>query len=115
SRTNLALAVVARERLGQYAVPPRFTCAGSIDTSLDYKVASELCDHYGLSLNEANRVPRFTLSPEQSYEAFYDLSLGVYYPLVLPAVAPSPYRVHAGGGGGEVHRDFYNPEHVQRF
>src|SRR5699024_5260561 len=78
SRTNLALAVVARNRLSSDAVLPRFTCAGSLDTSLDYKVASDLCNHYGLKLNGPNRVPRVTFSSEQSYASFYDLSLGVY-------------------------------------
>src|SRR5699024_11343686 len=42
SRTNLALAVVARNRLSSDAVLPRFTCAGSLDTSVDYKLASEI-------------------------------------------------------------------------
>src|SRR5699024_169924 len=46
---------------------------------------------------------------------FRELSLGVYHPLVVPAIQSSPFRVHASGGGGEVHRDFYNPANADGF
>jgi len=115
SRTNLALALVAMRRLGSSGESPRFTCAGSPGQSGDYEVASNLSNHYGFELNPSNRLRRTYYTPEESYEVFRELSLGVYHPLVVPAIQSSPFRVHASGGGGEVHRDFYNPANADGF
>lgn len=115
SRTNLALAIVAVRRLDGSGQLPRFTCAGSPEVSIDYQVALELSQHYGFELNAPNRVKRTPFTPQASFKTFRDLSLGVYHPLVIPAIVPSPFRIQAGGGGGEVHRDFYRPDDVNRF
>lgn len=115
SRTNLALAVKALERLGTAAQLPRFTCGGTPSQSEDYRIASELCDFYGVPLNPPNRNKRIYYTPKEAYSAYQDLSLGVYHPLVVPAIAPSALRVQASGGGGEVHRDFFDPNQVTRY
>lgn len=115
SRTNFALAIAAYSRSNASGSRPRITCQGTPGKSLDHNVATDLCSEYGFSLNEGNRVAPVRLTPAQGFHAWEDMSLGVYYPLVIPTTHSSPNRIHLNGGGGEVHRDFYLPSSVEGF
>lgn len=107
SRTNFALALVATRRLGARGIPPRLNCGSTVSDTRDLDVATNLARTFGLALNDERRFPRFGLSHAESYATYRNLSLGVYYPLYVPVEGPSPSKIAIGGGGGEVHRRFY--------
>lgn len=107
SRTNFALAQRVQEELGQSTLPPRFTCSGVPGVSPDATVATELCALYGSTLNPGNRILPHRVEPREGYDLWRNQSLGMYYPLVIPATRRHASRVHMSGGGGEIHRDYY--------
>lgn len=69
SRTNLALALRARDALGSAAQSPRFTCSGVPGTSPDVDIAAELCSMYGMVLNPGNRILPHRVNPAEGYAA----------------------------------------------
>lgn len=107
SRTNFGLAMVAKRRLGHSGIQPRLNCGSTRDNREDLIVAEKLTSHFRLELNDSRRFTGFPLQPNESYTAFRDLNIGAYYPFYLPVEGPSPDKIHIGGGGGEIHRKFY--------
>lgn len=126
SRTNLAFVIRARERLGGYGglgaprlEQPRLNCGSNASNLIDLEVATELTNHFGLELNDMRRFARQNLSQGESFRTFVDLNAGVYYPIYMPVSAPMPANISIGGGGGEIHRRFYEnhqrSKDVERF
>lgn len=107
SRTNLALTLSALRRTGKTEGLPRLNCGSSPGNTLDLEVATALTQHYGLELNDQRRFRGNPLSAYESYQTYRDLNTGVYYPLYMPIEGPSPLKIQIGGGGGEIHRRFY--------
>jgi hypothetical protein len=73
----------------------------------DLRVAEKICDRFSLELNDRRRFENFPLSARESFDVFHALNTGVSYTTYLPVEGPSPYKVSFGGGGGEIHRRFY--------
>lgn len=107
SRTNFALALSANRRLGSTGSQPRLNCGSTPTDSSDLDVARTLTDQFGMELNDRRRFLGYPLTPEESYQTFRDLNVGSYYPLYMPTEGPSPTKIQIGGGGGEIHRRFY--------
>lgn len=107
SRTNFALALTAMRRLGGDGVQPRLSCGSTETNTEDLRVAKRLSTAFGLQLNDERRFRGYPLTPEESYKTLRDLSVGVYYPLYVPSEGPSPDKIAISGGGGEIHRRFY--------
>lgn len=107
SRTNVALAQAAAQRLGDSARLPRFACHRYASASADLAVAGTLADHYGFELNDSRPFDRNPLTPQESVDVFLALNAGVSSSLYLPVAGPTPYAISFSGIGGEIHRDFY--------
>lgn len=114
SRTNFALVARAGERLGTQGTQPRLNCGWSSANTRDLVVAEELTAQFGLELNDDRRFPSYVLSAQESYNTFRDLNGGVYYPIYQPVEAPMPGKISIGGGGGEIHRRFYENHQKSR-
>lgn len=73
----------------------------------DRAVATRLCEHFGLALNQRlAKKPRW-LRGKAAYALWKDLCLGTYHPIYFAGEHPSGERISLGGGGGENHRPFY--------
>lgn len=107
SRTNFALAAKAGERLGRRGEQPRLNCGSSPSNVRDLEVATKLTAEFSLELNDARRFAGHALTAAESFSTFRNLNAGVYYPIYLPTEGPFPGKISIGGGGGEIHRRFY--------
>lgn len=107
SRTNFALTLKARERLQGQGAQPRLNCGSTPSDTSDLEVATTLASKFGLELNDERRFRGYPLTPEESYRTFRELNVGAYYPVYMPTEGPSPSKIQIGGGGGEIHRKFY--------
>src|SRR5699024_11084134 len=63
--------------------------------------------HYGLEVNDKRELHRVHLDAEESFHAYRELTLGVYFPFYRPTQAPTPMNITIGGGGGGIHRNTY--------
>lgn len=119
SRTNFGLLALAKRRLGGVGSYPRLNCGSTPTNTEDLDVALKLGEHYGLEINDERRFPRYNLTPEECYQTFRDLNVGVSYTLYMPVEGPTPRKISFGGGGGEIHRKFYEghikTKDVERF
>ncbi|MGP5208329.1 hypothetical protein ACTXJY_10100 [Corynebacterium casei] len=107
SRTNFALAYAAMRRLGTGAIPPVLRSSGGPANRADLHAARGVARHFGLDVNEGRRLEKIHLSAEESFQAYRDFSMGVYFPFYRPAQAPTPKNITVGGGGGGIHRKTY--------
>lgn len=107
SRTNFGLLALAKSRLGGQGSYPRLNCGSTATNTEDLDVATKLGQRFGLEINDERRFARFNLTAEESYQTFRDLNAGSSYTLYMPVEGPHPYKVSIGGGGGEIHRKFY--------
>lgn len=107
SRTNLALVVRAKGRLGGAGSQPRLNCGSTPSNTADLDVAESLTARFGLDLNDSRRFPARSLTAEEGFETFRNLNAGVYFPIYFPVEGPMPGKISIGGGGGEIHRRFY--------
>lgn len=72
----------------------------------DLAVAEKIAAKFGLALNVP--APRWRVRDGQaSFDLWRATSLGNYYPVRLPEEFSTAGAVSFGGGGGEMHRDFY--------
>lgn len=110
SRVVFALVQKARQRLGPAALADvAFHSSKGERWAKDLQAASLIADRFGVALN-----PRPTESPEQHrlsaahvFDRWYDLNVGVYFPIYFPGDRPDEFRIQLHGGGGEKHRPFY--------
>lgn len=107
SRTNFGLLALAKKRLGGGGDSPRLNCGSTPENTEDLDVALKLGERFGLEINDQRRFTRYNLTPEESYQTFRDLNTGASYNLYTPVEGPHPYKISIGGGGGEIHRKFY--------
>ena len=107
SRTNFGLLALAKKRLGGEGNTPRLNCGSTPTNGEDLEVALKLGERFGLDINDERRFARYNLTPEESYQSFRNLNTGVSYTLYPPVEGPHPYKISIGGGGGEIHRKFY--------
>lgn len=107
SRTNFGLLALAKSRLDGEGSLPRLNCGSTPTNTEDLDVALKLGEHFGLEINDNRRFARYNLTPEESYQTFRDLNVGTSFTLYMPVEGPHPYKVSIGGGGGEIHRKFY--------
>lgn len=107
SRTNFALLTKAKQRLRGKGSDARLSCGSTPGNTKDLEVATQLTEYFGVPLNDDRRFDRLTLSPQAAVETFRSLQAGVAYTLYMPVESPTPFNVSFGGGGGEVHRRFY--------
>jgi hypothetical protein len=107
SRTNFGLLALAKERLGGAGTSPRLNCGSSPTNTRDLEVAVQLGERFGLEINDARSFAGHELTPEECYGLYRDLNVGTSYTLYLPAEGPTPFKIAIGGGGGEIHRKFY--------
>lgn len=107
SRTNFGLAVAARRRLAGGGAQPIISSGKSEAHQTDYAVAETLTNHYGFELNGQPAQVRYRLSGEEAFYTWRNLSMGVYSPLYVPTMGPSPSFTSLIGSGGENHRALY--------
>lgn len=119
SRTNFGLLALAKKRLGGAGTYPRLNCGSTPTNREDLDVALQLGERFGLEINDERRFPRYNLTPEECYQTFRDLNAGASYTLYMPVEGPHPFKISIGGGGGEIHRKFYEghtkTKDVERF
>lgn len=76
----------------------------------DYRIATELASHYGLSLNKERKKTPDQLTSEEKLELSLTSSLGVYHGFYVPSIRDtSTTSIHFHGGGGGLFRSVYNP------
>lgn len=107
SRTNFALVNAAMRRLGPGAIPPALRSSGGSANRADLHAARGVARHFGLDVNDSRQLEKSYLSAEESFQAYRDFSMGVYFPFYRPAQAPTPKNITVGGGGGGIHRKTY--------
>lgn len=107
SRTNFGLAVAARRRLSGSSTQPIISSGRSAAHQADYAVAETLTDHYGFELNGQPSQRSYRLSGEEAFYTWRNLSMGVYSPLYVPTMGPTPGFSSLIGSGGENHRALY--------
>lgn len=115
SRTVFALAHAAVSSFGHPTSRMSFRSSNTAHWKKDFPIAKELTDRYGFELNVpatgGNRKP----SGRDAFDAWRDVSLGVYLPVYWSRRMADPFTVHMHGGGGENHRHFYPDVKAEKF
>lgn len=107
SRTNFGLLALAKRRLEGGGNNPRLNCGSTATNTEDLDIALKLGERFGLEINDDRRFTRYNLTSEESYQTFRNLGTGVSYTFYPPVEGPHPHKISIGGGGGEIHRKFY--------
>lgn len=107
SRTNFGLLALAKRRLSGEGTAPRLNCGSTPGNLEDLEVAKILAKHYGWEINDGRRFKSYNLTGKESFDTFLCLNGGVSYTLYIPIEGPHPHKISIGGGGGEIHRQFY--------